>query len=63
MFSTLLPSLNIYTFIKGRKEAKKKEVEGNDISENVCFADNEDSSDTSPERTEGEADILNSSCR
>ena len=44
-------------FFKGRKEAKKKEVEGNDISENVCFADNEDSSDTSPERTEGEADI------
>ena len=57
MFSTLLPSLNIHTFFKGRKEAKKKEVEGNDISENVCFADNEDSSDTSPERTEGEADI------
>ena len=57
MFSTLLPSLNIYTFFKGRKEAKKKEVEGNDFSENVCFADNEDSSDTSPERTEGEADI------
>ena len=57
MFSTLLPSLNIYTFFKGCKEAKKNEVEGNDISENVCFADNEDSSDTSPERTEGEADI------
>ena len=44
-------------FFKGRKEAKKKEVEGNDISENVCFADNEDSSDTNPGRTEGEADI------
>ena len=57
MFSTLLPSLNIYMFFKGRKEAKKKEVEGNDISENVCFADNEDSSDANPRRTEGEADI------
>ena len=57
MFSTLLPSLNIYTFIKGRKEAKKKEVEGNDISENVYFADNEDSSDSDPGRTEGEAEI------
>ena len=57
MFSTVLPSLNIYTFIKGCKEAKKKEVEGNDISQNVCFADNEDSSDTNPGRTEGEADI------
>ena len=44
-------------FFKGRKEAKNKEVEGNDISENVCFADNEDSSDTNPGRTEGEADI------
>ena len=57
MFSTLLPLLNIYTFFKGRKEAKKKEVEGNDISENVYFADNEDSSDSDPGRTEGEADI------
>ena len=57
MFSTLLPSLNIYTFFKGRKEAKKKEVEGNDISENVYFADNEDSSDSDPGRTEGEAEI------
>ena len=52
-----MPSLNIYTLIKGRKEAKKKEVEGNDISQNVCFADNEDSSDTNPGRTEGEAAI------
>ena len=57
MFSTLLPSLNIYTFIKGRKEAKKKEVDGNDISEKGYFADNEDSSDSDPGRTEGEADI------
>ena len=57
MFSTLLPLLNIYMFFKGRKEVKKKGVEGNDISENVCFADNEDSSDTNPGRTEGEADI------
>ena len=57
MFSTLLPSLNIYTFIKGLKEAKKKEVDGNDISEKGYFADNEDSSDSDPERTEGEAEI------
>ena len=57
MFSTLLSSLNIYTFIKGRKEARKKEVDGSDVSENVYFADNEDSSDSDPGRTKGEADI------
>ena len=44
-------------FIKGRKEAKKEEVDGSDMSENVYFADNEDSSDSDPGRTEGEADI------
>ena len=53
----VLPSLNIHTLIQARKEAKKKEVEGNDISANVCFADNEDSSDSDSGRTEGEADI------
>ena len=52
-----MPSLNIYTFIKGRKEAKRKEVDGNDISEKGYFGDNEDSSDSDPGRTEGEADI------
>ena len=57
LFSTVLPSLNIYTFIKGCKEAKKKEVDGNDISEYVFFADNEDSDDSDPGRTECEADI------
>ena len=57
MFSTLLSSLNIYTFIKGRKEARRKEVDGSDVSENVYFADNEDSSDSDPGRTEGEAEI------
>ena len=53
----VLPSLNISTFIKGRKEAKKKEVDGSDISQNGYFADNENSSDSDPGRTEGEADI------
>ena len=57
MLSTVLPSLNIYTFIKGRKEAKKKEVEGNDVSQKVCSADNKDSSDSDPGRTEGEAGV------
>ena len=32
-------------------------MEGDDISANVYFGDNEDSSDSDPGRTEGEADI------
>lgn len=51
------PSINIYTFLKGREEQKKSEVEGDESSETVYFGDDEDSSESDQERTEGKEDI------
>ena len=47
----------IYTFLKGSKGAKTKEVEGDNILETVYFGDAEESSDSDKERNEGKAFI------
>lgn len=46
-----------YTFLKGSKGAKTKEVEGDNILETVYFGDTEESSDSDKERNEGKAFI------
>ena len=49
------------TFLKGRRQTKKNQVERDDISEMVYYGDTEESeSDSDHEHTEGMADILNS---
>ena len=47
----------IYTFLKGSKGAKTKEVEEDNILETVYFGDAEESSDSDKERNEGRAFI------
>lgn len=50
-------AVDIYTFLKGCKGAKTKEVEGDNILETVYFGYTEESSDSNQERTEGKAFI------
>lgn len=50
-------AVHIYTFLKGCKGAKTKEVEEDNILETVYFGDTEESSDSDQERTKGKAFI------